>query len=302
MNWRSLDDVKTLGMEFYHRFSRDRVASLAAAFAYNTVFAIPALIILTITVAAVLEQATSITVVSNLRDLIDKRAPAETRDILNSIVTNAIAKTSGGAASIGLIVTAMLALWSGSGAISTLIDSFNRAYEVDETRKFLPLKLRILGLTLLVALFINLAFVLLVFGQRLGSWIADKAGLGGVFNWVWNISRWPAAIVAIAIILSILYSAGPNIDQPFKWVSPGSIFATVAWLIATASFSLYLSISNPGSAYGALGSILVLLFYLYVTGIVFLMGAELNALVLKREGGASQTPSQAAHPATPTPS
>ena len=299
MNWRSFDEVKLLALDFYHRFSRDRITSLAAAFAYNTVFAIPALIILTITLAAVLEKATSVTVVSQLRNLINTRAPAETQDILNSIVTNAIAKTSGGAASIGLIVTAILALWSGSGAIGTLIDSFNRAYEVDETRKFLHLKLRTLGLTLLVAIFINLAFVLLVFGQRIGSWIAGKAGLGNVFDWIWNISRWPASIIAIGLILAILYYAGPNVDQPFKWVSPGSIFATVAWLIATAFFSLYLSISNPGSAYGALGSILVLLFFLYVTGIIFLLGAELNALVLKREKGVAQKPGQTAHPASP---
>jgi membrane protein len=300
MNWRSFDDVKSLAVDFYHRFSRDRITSLAAAFAYNTVFAIPALIILTITVAAVLEKATSITVVSQLRDLINRRAPAETQQILTSIVDNAVAKTSGGAASIGLIVTAVLALWSGSNAIGTLIDSFNRAYEVDETRKFIPLKLRVLGLTLLLAIFINLAFVLLVFGQRLGSWIAGKAGLGHIFDWIWNIGRWPASIIAIGLILAILYYAGPNVDQPFKWVSPGSIFATVAWLIATAFFSLYLSISNPGSAYGALGSILVLLFFLYVTGIIFLLGAELNALVLKREKGVAQQPDHAAHPATPT--
>lgn len=289
VDWRSPAELKTLGKDFYRRFGKDKITTLAAAFAYNTVFAIPSLIILTITLAAVMQRATSVDVVGQLRDLINQRAPAELQPILTSIIDNAVAKTSGSAASIGLIVTAILALWSGSAAIGTLIDAFNRAYGVEETRKRFRLKGRILGLTLLLALFVNLAFVLLVFGQRIGAWIAGKAGLGSVFNWVWNVGRWPVSIIAIAAILSILYSSGPNIDQAFHRVLPGTALATVLWLIATGGFSLYLSISNPGSAYGALGSILVLLFFLYVTGVIFLLGAELNALILKREA--------AAHPA-----
>lgn len=282
VDWRSAADLKTLGKDVIHRYGRDNVATLAQAFAYNTVFAIPSLIILTITLAAIMQRATSVDVVGQLSDLINRRAPAEIQPILTSIIDNAVAKTSGGAASIGLIVTALLALWSGSSAVGTLIDAFNRAYEVDETRQRFRLKARTLGLTLLLALFVNLAFVLLVFGQRIGDWIARKAGLGGAFTWVWNISRWPAAIIAIGVILAALYSFGPNVDQSFRWVSPGSVLATILWLIATGGFSLYLSISNPGSAYGALGSVLVLLFFLYVTGIIFLLGAELNALVSTR--------------------
>jgi membrane protein len=83
-------------------------------------------------------------------------------------------------------------------------------------------------------------------------------------------------------VLAILYYAGPNIEQSFRWVSPGSVLATILWLVATAGFGLYLNVSNPGSAYGAVGSVLVLLFFLYVTGIIFLLGAELNAVLGKR--------------------
>ena len=282
INWRSIGDVKELGKEFYAQFKQDRVTSLAAAFAYHTVFAIPALIILTITIAAVIDSSTSVNVVSRLIDLIDQRAPADLHDLLISIVNNAVGKTSGGQASIGLAVTAALALWSGSSAIGALINAFNRAYDVEETRPWLKFKLLVLGLTLLLTLFVNLAFVLLVFGQRIGGWIAGKAGLGGAFNFTWNFLRLPAAVAAIAIILTVLYSLGPNVDQPFRWSSPGSILATILWLVATGGFSLYLSISNPGSAYGALGSVLVLLFFLYVTGVIFLLGAELNAILWTR--------------------
>ncbi len=284
VNWRSFRDVKQLGKDFYAQFKKDRVTSLAAAFAYHTVFAIPALIILTITIAAVVDKATSINVSGQLRTLIDDRAPTDLHALLISILDSAVAKTGGGQASIGLIVTAALALWSGSNAISALIEAFNRAYGVEETRKTIRMKTLVLGLTLLLTLFINVAFVLLVFGQRIGLWIADKAGLGGAFNLTFNLLRWPLAIAAIGLILAVLYYAGPNVEQSFRWISPGSAAATVLWLIATGGFSLYLGFSNPGSAYGALGSVLVLLFFLYVTGIIFLLGAELNALLASRSG------------------
>ncbi len=282
MNWRSPTAMKTLGTELYAEVKDDKVTTLAAAFAYHTVFAIPALLILTVTIAALLNQATDIQVAEQLRDVIRDRAPAETTDLLNSIVDNAIAKVGGGGASLGMLLTALLALWSGSNAVGALIDSFNRAYDVDESRPFLKKKLLTLGLTLVLALFVNLAFVLLVFGQRIGHWIADQASLGSAFDVLWNLLRWPVAVAAVALMLAVLYYAGPNVDQSFRWASPGSILATVLWLLATAGFGLYLRFSNPGSAYGLVGSVLVLLFFLYVTGIVFLLGAELNALLGQR--------------------
>ena len=98
----------------------------------------------------------------------------------------------------------------------------------------------------------------------------------------WNLARWPLAIASIVFILAVLYYAGPNIEQSFRWISPGSVLATALWLIATGGFGIYLQFSNPGSAYGVLGSVLVLMFYLYVTGIIFLLGAELNALIGRR--------------------
>jgi membrane protein len=153
---------------------------------------------------------------------------------------------------------------------------------VEESRSFIRKKGLTLGLTLLLTLFVNVAFILLVFGRRIGQWIADQAGLGSAFNVVWNVLRWPVAIAAVMVILSILYYAGPNVEQSFRWISPGSLAATILWLLATAAVGIYLTFSNPGSAYGVVGSVLVLLFFLYITGIVFLIGVELDALLSKR--------------------
>jgi len=282
MDWRSQDEVKSLGKELLAKFKQDKVTSLAAAFAYFTVFAIPALIILSVAIAAWLNDATNVQVVEHLKTSINDRAPADTKQLLNSIVDNAVAKVGNGA-SFGAILAALIALWSGSAAVGALIEAFNIAYGVEEdSRSFIKKKGTTLGLTLLLALFINLAFILLVFGRRIGQWIADQVGLGSAFNVLWNVLRWPLAIAAIMAILAVLYYAGPDIEQSFPWISPGSVVATILWLIATAVVGIYVSFFKPGSAYGVVGSVLVLLFFLYVTGIVFLLGAELNALLAKR--------------------
>jgi membrane protein len=281
IDWRSTDDVKDLGKEVYGEVNQDKVTSLAAAFAYFTVFAIPALIILSVTIAAWINKATDVQVTENLREYINEQAPASTKDLLNNIVDNAVAKVGGGT-SFAAIVAVLIALWAGSAAVGALIESFNTAYGVEDSRPFLRKKGVTIGLTLLLAVFVNVAFVLLVFGRRIGEWIAEKAGLGTAFDVTWNLLRWPVAIAAIAVILAVLYYAGPDVEQSFRWISPGTVLATVLWLIATALVGIYVTFSNPGSAYGVVGSVLVLLFFLYVTGIVFILGAELNAVLARR--------------------
>ena len=113
MDWRSPAAVKTLGKELYGKFKEDKVTTLAAAFAYHTVFALPALIILTVALAAVVDRATNVGVAQHLRDLIRDRAPADTKDLLNTMVDNAVAKVGGGSASLGVLFAAVLALWAG---------------------------------------------------------------------------------------------------------------------------------------------------------------------------------------------
>ena len=150
-----------------------------------------------------------------------------------------------------------------------------------ETRSFVRQKLTAIGLTVLSAALVVAAFVLFVFGGSIGAWVANLFGLGSVFTLVWNLLRWPLAIIFISFMLAVVYYLGPNIQQSFRWISPGSVIATLLWVLAVLGFKFYLVISNPGSAYGAAGSVLVLLFFLYVSGIIVVLGAELNAVLAK---------------------
>lgn len=266
----------------YDEVMKDEITTSASSFAYHTIFAIPPLIILMVTIAALVSRVTSVDVTTALRMLIRDHAPGGTEQPLGALVDSAIVRVGGGAASLGVAVTTVLALWSGSNAVGSLIRAFNRAYGVAENRPFVQRTRLKLVLTLLGTISVNLAFALVVFGHRIGSGIADWLGLGARFERAWALLRWPTAVLSMVLLLAVLYYVGPNVELSFRWISPGSALATALWLGAVTLFSLYLRFSNPGSAYGAFASIVVLLFFLYVTGIIFLLGAKVNAEIAKR--------------------
>lgn len=283
--------AKAVVMQFVKEFQGDDLAGMAAEIAYHLIFAIPPLIILVVMAAALVNQYSHLDVVSNLQQFVDKRAPADLASVLDSVVGNAVGKVGGGVASIGAALTAILALWSGSNGVSSFMKAFNRAYDVDEARPFIRKKLLALGLTLAMILVVIIAFALFVFGHQLGSWIANQVGLSNAFSTGWDVGRWPVAIFFVMVLLSALYYLGPNVDQRFRWVSLGSVVATLLWIAAVFGFKLYLDLSNPGSTYGAFGGLVVLLFFLYITSLVFLVGAELNAVLEHRfEHDLSESP------------
>ena len=275
----SISEVKLRACGLYGELKRDRVTTLAVAIAYNTVFALPAVILLTVMAAAVVNQVTGIAVTDHLRDLVRDHAPASTRQLLDDQVDNTIANVDGGGLSIGILVAATIALWSGSNAVGSLLNAFNLAYGVEETRSYKRKKLMTMGLTLALAIAVNLAFALLVFGHLMGEWWAAWVGAGSLFNIPWNLARWLAAVAVVGSFLSLLDYFGPDVRQSFRWITPGGALGTIPWLIATAGFGLCLRLSNPGSAHGVVGGVLVLLFFLYVSAIIFIAGAELNALL-----------------------
>jgi membrane protein len=265
----------------FKKIQEDDITGLGAEIAYNAIFAIPAFLLFLVTLAAVVNQFTGVPVAGSLQTIIAERAPADTRPLLEELVQGVIGRVSGLAVSIGAITTIVLALWGGAGGMDAVIKAFNHAYDVKETRPFVRQKLTSIGLTLLSAILVVSAFVLFVFGGNIGAWVANLFGLGSVFTLVWNLLRWPLAIIFIAFLLAVVYYFGPNIQQSFRWISPGSIVATILWLLIVLGFKFYLLVSNPGSAYGVAGSVLVLLFFLYLSGMIVVLGAEINAVLEK---------------------
>lgn len=189
-----------------------------------------------------------------------------------------------GGSLIAVIVGGVLAIWAASGAMNAIIQATNRAYEQVETRPFWKLRLTAIVMVLITGVVTLGVFLLIVFGGPIGQAIADKANLGGQFQVLWGIVRWPLAFVVILFFFAFVYYLAPNTQQrSWKWVSPGSVVGGVMWLGLSALFALYTAFSSSyDRTYGSLAGAIVLLLWLNYSAVALLYGAELNAQ-LERE-------------------
>jgi membrane protein len=195
-------------------------------------------------------------------------------------------KSSGGSAGSAVAFAAGTAgaLWAASGATGAVIKAVNRANDLKETRPFWRVRLLALGLVLLMGLVIGALFVLIVFGGPLGDAIARKAHLGGAFQTVWALARWPIAFAGILLLLAIVYYLAPS-RRPasWKWITPGSLLGALLWLGISALFALYTSFSSSyDRTYGSLAGGIILLLWLDYSALALLLGAELNAELERR--------------------
>jgi membrane protein len=211
-----------------------------------------------------------------LKDFLRPVAPKSVLDTIDQIRDD----SSGNAGSaIAFVVGAAGATWAASGAMASIVKAVNRAYNRLETRPFWKVRLISLVLVVLSALVTAGMFLLIVFGGPLGDAIAKRAHLGGAFDLVWGILRWPVAFAAVLLLFSLIYYLAPNQKQRnWQWVSPGSLVGALLWLALSGLFALYTSFSDSYSrTYGSLAAGVVLLLWLNYTAWAVLFGAELNS-------------------------
>ena len=180
----------------------------------------------------------------------------------------------GGILTFGLVA----ALWSSSAALVGLIDALNRAYDIEEGRPWWKVRLLAIGLTLALAALILAAFALVLVGPTAAEYIARVTGLGPVFAWTWKILQWPVVLALVAMGAGFVYYFAPDADQEWVWVTPGAVLAAGVWLAASLGFKYYVSnFATYTETYGTIGGVMVLLLWFYLSGVVFLLGAEMNA-------------------------
>ena len=179
----------------------------------------------------------------------------------------------------GVLTFALLgALWSSSSAMSAIIYALNRAYDIEEWRPWWKTRLIAVALTIALAIFVAAAFALVVGGADLGAAISGWLGAGDLIGPYWPFLQWPLAFALAVFAIDLVYHFAPNADTEWVWVSPGSLLATGLWLLTSIGFRLYLQyVGTIGVFYGAVGSVIVLLLWFYLTGFAILVGAELNA-------------------------
>ena len=251
----------------------DKGFGLAAQLAYYFFLALfPALLVL-LALASFLPAED---LVNRVIGLMQGVAPEEVLTIIREQLAKIAEGRQGGLLSFGVLA----ALWSSSAAMVAIIDALNTAYDVEEGRPWWKQRLTAIFLTVGVALFILVSFALVVAGPQLAEFVAGRVGLGAAFEWTWKILQWPLAFALVATAVGLIYYFAPDVDQDFVWITPGSLVATLLWLAGSLAFRLYVvNFGSYNETYGAIGGVMVLLLWLYLTGLVVVIGAEMNALI-----------------------
>jgi membrane protein len=269
----SVRSLKTIATSF----QRDDALGLAAQLAFYLILALfPFILVL----VSLMGTFSSEEFASSVLQYFEQVMPQEVYGIIESYLSDTISGSNPapGLFSIGIALT----LWPISNAFAALMNALNRAYDVEETRPFW----KIYGIAFLMALglsvMILIGVLLLIFGPDIGRVVANFFGLSLVFELVWNIVRWPVALFFLMFTLALIYYFAPNINQPFRWITPGGFIAILLWVLASLAFRFY--VSNFGSyneLYGSIGAVIILLLYLYISSLTILFGAELNATLVR---------------------
>ena len=255
------------------QFSKDNTSGMAAQLAYYFLLAIFPLLIFLLTLVPLFQIDQEMIV-----GFIEDYAPAEISGMLTGIIDDVMTSSGGGLLSIGLIAT----LWSASNGMTALMNAFNVAYDIEDNRNFFISKGLSIFFTIILTLSVLLTFVLIVFGGQIGNLMFGVIGLDDQFSTIWNLVRSILPVLLVFIVFLIMYLTAPNIKVKLKSVVPGTIFTTIAFLVASWGFSVYVSgFGNYSATYGSIAGVIILIFWLYITGVIIILGAQINAIIHK---------------------
>jgi membrane protein len=254
---------------------KDHVTNLAAAIAYYSFLAIPASLLILVGVFSLTAGDGAITTIMNkLEGIVPDEALTLIRDSLERVT-----QTASSSGITMLVVGSVLALWTLTGAMDTLMWALNSAYDREETRGFAKRRLIALGMIVLMLLAFGLAFGLLVLGPALSGWVGSAVGMEAVVKVVWWTAQWPILILGLLFAFATILYLGPNVDHPrWQFLSFGTLTSVFVWLVASGAFGFYVSqFGSYNKAWGSLAAVIIMLTWLWLSGLSLLFGAELNA-------------------------
>jgi membrane protein len=261
----------------FKRFQADQMTDRAAGLTYYSLLSLfPALLF---GVAALGFFGQSGLIANAAEYLRQAGAPTETVDAVTKALTSAQSQRS--TAFTALVLAMATSLYGASGAFGAVGRALNLVFRVEEGRGFVRKKLIDLVWTTALLALALVTFVLIFVGGQVAQDLLGTIGLGGVAADIWLIARWPAALLVMLLIYAIVYYAAPNVDVPhFQYVTPGALVGVFTWIIASAGFFFYVSnFSSYSATYGAFAAGVILLVWLWLTNVVLLFGAELNAVI-----------------------
>jgi membrane protein len=256
-------------------FSEDNMTIWAAALTYFGLLSLfPALIAMVSIIGLFADPAST---TRTLTDIVSGLGPNTAADTFKGPIESITANR--GAAGIMFFVGLGTALWSASAYVGAFMKAANVIYETPEGRPFWKLRPLQIVVTLVMIVLLAAVLLALVLTGPVVSAVAGPLGIGSTAQTVWSIAKWPVLLVVVVVMFAVLFHASPNVKLPgFKWVTPGAVLAIVVWIVASALFAFY--VANFGSydkTYGALGGVVGLLVWMWITNIALLLGMELNA-------------------------
>lgn len=259
---------RTFGRRLADACVDDAIDDVAAAV---TFYCVVALFPLLIVVFHLISQLASWESIDEAVRSLSRALPHEVTRVLLERIAALRGRPSGGLITFGLLG----ALWSGSAGVGSLIPALNRAYDATETRPFWKRRLRALVVTAAVSVASAAASLLMIAVPAVSHHLPSRLG------WALTVARVPAATLMVSAAWGALYTFLPNVRLRYRLVTPGSVVGVVAWLLVSWGFGLYVRVVDTyEDVYGALGGVIILVLWMWLSAMAFLLGAEINALVM----------------------
>jgi len=276
-----------LGRRLWRESLQDELLGRAAQLAYYALLALfPALIVLTALMGLLSVERFMPELMSYLRDVL----PADALLMVERFLTQVAEGSGANLLSLG----ALGALWASSSGVTAIMDALNVVFGVKEDRRpFWRVRLIAILLTIGLAGFVILSLGLVLYGSTIGRWVAELMGFGVAFTWMWNVLQWPIVIGLMLIVVTAIYHICPDRRvRRWRWLTPGSVFAVGMWLIVSLGFKAYVdNFGNYNKVYGSIAGVIVLMLWLYWSGMVLLFGGEINAEIEKAEAESKEASS-----------
>ncbi|HEX6124429.1 MAG TPA: YihY/virulence factor BrkB family protein [Pyrinomonadaceae bacterium] len=276
MRFLSAIEWKTFFKELYNKFFEVDVMSSAAQVAFYFSFAFfPLLLFLVSLFGMVLESTEELR--GELYGYLAQIMPPSAYELVRTTMDEIIETSSGGKLTLGLLVT----LWSASAGVDSVRTALNRVYELKEARPWWKTKLQSLILTFLFILLLGIALAGVTAGWTLVRVALGSIGLEVTSPWVLTAIQWGALVIVMLFATAVIYSWVPCFDEfRWVWISPGAVTAIVVWILFGGLFRLYLQYFNTyNKAYGSLGAVIILMLWMYITGLALLLGGAINSVL-----------------------
>lgn len=270
--------ARQFATDLYHEINEDNVFNGAAALGFYLTLALFPALILTMSVIPYLPVAR---VDEAIMDLLSQALPDEASGMVEQVVAEVTEQRRGGLLSFGILAT----VWATSTGMHAVMHQLNITYNVKEARSFIRARAIALLLSLVFAALVIGAFTLIVLGGVMEAWIMERFGLGSAVMTFFAAFRWVVIVLALLLGFAVIYRYAPNVEQRFAFITPGSIVGVALLVLASMAFTLYTSnFGDYDATYGSIGAVIVLMLWLYMAGLVILVGSEINVLVERYRG------------------